>query len=165
VLAVIGDGEDVVRLRNLADALGLGASVRWLGPIYEEAAVAPWFMNAECFVYPGPIGLSLLQAFGYGLPVLTHDRRREHNPEIAALEDGRNGLLFPRGDPEALAGCIRRIGSESGLREALGAEARRTVELRYSTELMVERFLAAVRTASELVSRPQRPAVRASASL
>jgi len=163
LLAVIGDGEDAARLRGLSDALELGRAVRWLGSVYDETAVAPWFMSAECFVYPGPIGLSLLQAFGYGLPVLTHDRRREHNPEIAALEDWRNGGLFPRGDAAALARCIRRIGTESGLREALGAEARRTVEQRYTTELMVERFLAAVRTASERVSRPSRAVVGARA--
>ena len=40
-----------------------------LGSIYDEIELAPWFLTADAFVYPENIGLSILHAFGYGLPV------------------------------------------------------------------------------------------------
>jgi glycosyltransferase involved in cell wall biosynthesis len=149
-LAVIGDGPDAARLAARARMLGVDPQVHWVGALYEEAQLAPWFLSARCFVYPGPIGLSLLQAFGYGLPVITHGSRQQHNPEIAALREGGNGLTFPRGDAGALAERIARVCGDEDYRSGLAAEARRTVETEYTLEGMLERFTAAVNAARRL---------------
>ena len=117
--------------------------------IYEEERLAPWFLTSELFVYPGAIGLSLLHAFGYGLPVITHDNLHHQMPEIAALESGRNGLLYREGDAADLARQIRRAGTDESWRRLLAHEARRTVAEVYTLDAMVARFVAAVRCASE----------------
>jgi glycosyltransferase involved in cell wall biosynthesis len=149
-LAVIGDGPNVSELRTLATELGIQRHVRWLGAIYDEVVLAPWFLCATCFVYPGSIGLSLMQAFGYGLPIVTHNRRREHNPEIAALEENVNGLLFPRGNATALAERVRTICSDEPLRVRLAANALDTVTTQYTMANMVARFIAAVTSVSSM---------------
>jgi glycosyltransferase involved in cell wall biosynthesis len=156
--AVIGDGPDSARLAAQAATLGVDGFVHWVGPLYEQAQLAPWFLAAQCFVYPGPIGLGLLQAFGYGLPVITHGSRRQHNPEIAALREGSNGLMFPRGDADALAECIARVCADADFRSRLAAAARRTVDTEYTLEGMLERFSAAVAAARRL--RARAPAAR-----
>jgi len=148
-LVVVGGGGELVRLQQQAVRLGLEDRIRWLGPIYEEARLAPWFLTSELFVYPGAIGLSLLHAFGYGLPVVTHDNLHHQMPEIAALESGRNGLLYREGDAADLARQIRRAGADESLRRALAQDARRTVAEVYTLDAMVARFAAAVRCASE----------------
>lgn len=141
---VIGDGEDMPRLRSLARTLKVDAQVRWLGAQYEETQIAPWFLSSLCFVYPGPIGLSLLHAMGYGLPVITHDDRRRHNPEIAALRHGWNGLEFRAGDADDLARRIEAIAGDPAVRSAMAINALRTAVSEFSIENMAERFCAAV---------------------
>ncbi|HEV7716538.1 MAG TPA: glycosyltransferase family 4 protein, partial [Steroidobacteraceae bacterium] len=115
LLAVVGDGPDGRALRDLATRLGVSDHVLWLGSLYDEDELAPWFLSARCFVYPGPVGLSLIQAQAYGLPVITHDNPREHNPEIAALEEGVTGMTVPRGDVRALAECVATICGDDPL--------------------------------------------------
>jgi len=51
-------------------------------------------------------------------------------PEL--IEDGVNGLIAKSGDPAAFARQIERLIEDPGLRARLGAEARRTVEQRYT---------------------------------
>jgi glycosyltransferase involved in cell wall biosynthesis len=106
---LVGNGSCVPALQERAKAAGLGESVTFTGPIYDEAMLAPWAMSAACFVYPAAIGLSIYHAFAYGLPVLTSDDIASHNPEIEALEPGVNGLLVKDGDPNAFAQSIERV--------------------------------------------------------
>jgi glycosyltransferase involved in cell wall biosynthesis len=108
-LVLVGNGSCVPALQERAKAAGLGESVTFTGPIYDEAMLAPWAMSAACFVYPAAIGLSIYHAFAYGLPVLTSDDIASHNPEIEALEPGVNGLLVKDGDPAAFAEAIERV--------------------------------------------------------
>lgn len=149
LLVVVGEGPEGERLKTLAQDLGIAAHVRWLGAIYDEEQLAPWFLAARFFVYPGPIGLSLIQAMGYGLPVITHGSRAEHNPEIAALSDGINGLMFPRGDAAALADCIHRACADEQFRATLANASRATITTDYSMANMIERFARAVKAAAQ----------------
>jgi glycosyltransferase involved in cell wall biosynthesis len=153
VLAVVGDGPSGPALRARAASLNIQAHVKWLGSIYDEESLAPWFLSAQCFVYPGSIGLSLIQALGYGLPVLTHDNRREHNPEIAALIEGVTGMTFPRGDDRALAERLASICDDEPLRARMCRAARSLVEEQYSMKGMVLRFAASVTAASRMMHR------------
>jgi glycosyltransferase involved in cell wall biosynthesis len=146
---IIGDGEDRGPLMQLAEQHNLTAHVRWLGAQYEESSLAPWFLSSLCFAYPGPIGLSILHAMGYGLPVITHGDRRRHNPEIAALVNEWNGLEFLDGSATKLAEQIARIASDDAFRERLSVNARETSEQRFSLELMTERFLSAINAARD----------------
>jgi glycosyltransferase involved in cell wall biosynthesis len=141
---IIGDGEDRLRLQEMADRLGVSAHVRWVGEQYEDSRNAPWFLSALCFVYPGPIGLSLLHAMGYGLPVVTHGDRRRHNPEITALRHGWNGLEFIDGDVDDLAQQVASIGADPDRHRAMSSNARSTAMCEFSVDSMAERFCAAV---------------------
>jgi len=156
LLVVVGEGPDATRLKTLALQLGIADHVRWLGALYDDEQLAPWFLASRCFVYPGPIGLSLIQALGYGLPVITHANRSQHNPEIAALSDGINGLMFPRGDAAALADCVHRACAAEEFRTALAIAARETIRTNYSMANMIERFAHAVKTAARGSSRAPR---------
>jgi glycosyltransferase involved in cell wall biosynthesis len=147
-LAVIGSGDDMARLQRIGSELGIAPHVHWLGDIYDEESLAPWFLSACCLVYPGAIGLTLLHAFAYGLPVVTHSSRLLHNPEIAALIDNENGLLFARGDVEDLCAKLRLICDDPERAGRLSASAYRTIRERYSMDGMIERFRSAITEAA-----------------
>lgn len=144
LLAVIGDGTLRAEAEAKVKALGLAKNVRFLGAMFDEAQLAPWFLSAQCLLYPGPIGLSLLHAFAYGLPVVTHDNLRNQNPEIAALEPGVNGLTFKENDIADFAAAIGRILGDVGFQKTLGERARITAHQDYTMAAMVRNFENAV---------------------
>jgi glycosyltransferase involved in cell wall biosynthesis len=142
---IIGSGPAERDLRQLADSLDLSPSVQFLGSIYDEALLAPWFMSASAFCYPVNIGLSLLHAFGYGLPVVTSDRTSAQNPEIEALKSGYNGLVFADGDVEDLAHVLFQVLTRPDVRTRLSKAAHQTAIEAFSLDNMVDGLEAAVR--------------------
>jgi glycosyltransferase involved in cell wall biosynthesis len=146
-LAVIGDGHEEQSLRSLCRRLDVEQHVRWLGSMLEQRDMAPWFLAADCFIYPGAIGLSLLHAFGYGLPVVTHNNLRNQMPEIAALRHLENGYLYREGEINSLMEGVRYICEDTARRRLMG-DAALAVSKDYSLETMLERFLVAVRAAA-----------------
>ncbi|MBM4108251.1 MAG: glycosyltransferase [Phycisphaerae bacterium] len=143
-LVVVGRGPDGGRLRNLARELGVEDRVRFAGPIYDEALLARYFAAATVFAYPANMGLSLLHAFGYGVPVVAGDRRAHHNPEIEALRHNENGLFFKDGDAASLADALASVLDDKALRTRLAAGAYRTATEERTLDAMVDGFLAAV---------------------
>lgn len=138
---IVGDGPELARLQALAATLGLGDRVLFAGRIYDDMHLAPWALCASVFSYPVNLGLSILHAFGYGLPVVTSDDIRAHGPEVEALEPGVNGLLYRSADIDHLAEQCWAILKNSAGQRRMAEAARRTVTERYSLENMVQGFL------------------------
>lgn len=141
---IVGGGADMPNLAALAASLGIEDRIRLVGPLYEESALAPHFLTADLFVYPANIGLSILHAMGYGLPVVTGDRLDTQNPEIEALRPGENGLLFAHGDPAALAATIASLHADPHRLATMRAAAAATTE-RFTTGRMADGLEAAAR--------------------
>lgn len=137
---VIGDGELRESLQFQAKELGVDAHIRWLGAIYEEEELAPWFLSSDVMVHPAGIGLSLNHAFGYGVPVVTHDQIKKHNPEIAVLKDKVNGFLYEEGNDDALCHFLITLLQDESLRREMGERALETVRTEYNTAVMANRY-------------------------
>lgn len=147
-LAIIGGGDYRGRLEELAARLDLAEHVRFLGAIYEEDRLAPWFVSSDLFVYPANIGLSLLHAFAYALPVVTSDDLAAQNPEIEALQHGKNGLLYAAGSAEALAESIATVLNDPDKLRQMSAAAEATVRDRFNVQTMADGMEAAIRYAA-----------------
>jgi len=139
-LVIVGDGREKVHLQTLAAELGESDSVIFTGAIYEEHGLAPWMLSASLFCYPTNIGLSLMHAFGYGLPVVTGNDIARHNPEIEAFVNGVNGLFFAHGDVNDMADKWLRIMNDGTLRQNLSAKALYQVERQYTLDKMLQGF-------------------------
>lgn len=104
-LVVVGpgrDGEYAAELRALADRLGIGEDVVWVGGVPLEETVR-FYRCADVFVYPSfneTFGLPILEAMATGCPVVTSDTSAM--PETA----GGSALLADPHDPEAIADAI-----------------------------------------------------------
>ncbi|MHB8837660.1 MAG: glycosyltransferase [Gemmatimonadaceae bacterium] len=153
-VAIVGDGPERASLVQAIEARGLSDVVIMVGRLYDEMRLAPWFLCADVFCYPENVGLSLLHAFGYGVPAVVSDRRSCHNPEIDALQPGANGLLYQHGNAADLALQLTRILSDKPLRQALSASALSTVNEQYSLSRMVDGMEQAIWFAAR--SRKQR---------
>lgn len=137
---VIGRGPEEPKLKMLAERLGLKEDVRWLGAVYEEEELAPWFLASTAFLHPGAAGLSVLHAFGYGLPVITHDNAENHYPEFAAVKNNVNALLYHGDEVPSLVSKIEELLSDPARRLSLGTSALRTAREEYNIDVMAARF-------------------------
>jgi glycosyltransferase involved in cell wall biosynthesis len=126
VLALAGDGplrsevagapQDVQALgfvpRDHLPALYAAADVLVLPSIQTETFLEPW-------------GLVVNEAMHQGTPVITSDAVGAQRGGL--VRDGRNGLVAPAGDAEALAARLRTLAQNPQLCEALGVAARQDV--------------------------------------
>ncbi|MCC6951045.1 MAG: glycosyltransferase family 4 protein [Phycisphaerales bacterium] len=147
-VAIVGDGPASDPLRALARELRLDDTVKFTGAIYGEDQLAPWFLSAHAFCYPANIGLSLIHALIYGVPVVTSREQRAQNPEIEAFRDGENGLGFPQDDLEGMTAALDRVLSDQAFQRTLSAAARATVEHDYTISKMVDGLEGALRYAA-----------------
>jgi glycosyltransferase involved in cell wall biosynthesis len=157
-LIIVGDGPLRPQAASEFTAMGLDDRVRWAGPIYENVDIAPWMMSSACMFYPGTVGLSLIHALAYGLPVVIHDDDAAHGPEIAAHQPGVNGATFRLADgaagaAKALAGILDDPARARAMQEA----ARATVRDTFNVDDMARRFLEVFETT---LRRPAEPARR-----
>lgn len=144
-VVIVGAGEDLPNLKRLIAEKKLEERVLLVGAVYEEKQLAPYFLSSQVYCYPRNIGLSILHAFGYGLPVVTGDDYKSHNPEIEALRPGENGKLYKDGDSDSLAETLRTILEDPALAKRMGEAAHATVMERFSVKAMVDGFEGAVR--------------------
>ncbi|MCD4705018.1 glycosyltransferase family 4 protein [bacterium] len=101
---VIGDG-DLGKYKKMAKEYHVDDHMMFLGSLYGHDA-HKYFLESDLFVYPGGIGLSILHALSFGLPVITTDNFSLHFPEIELLEPGVNGDFYKDEDPMSLADII-----------------------------------------------------------
>jgi glycosyltransferase involved in cell wall biosynthesis len=131
-IKVIGGGPDQHQLEAQAALDGL-TTVHFLGQTPREQTLAAindarflvfsseWYEN-----FPVTIG----EAFACRTPVIAS--RMGAMKEI--VSDGRTGLLFSPGDPEDLAQKVEWAWTHPDEMRAMGAEARREYELKYTAE-------------------------------
>ncbi|HUA74438.1 MAG TPA: glycosyltransferase family 4 protein [Solirubrobacteraceae bacterium] len=115
---VAGDG-DRERYQALADSLGVGEAIHWLGVTRDVGLV---YALADAFVLPSAyetFSLVTFEAAASGLPLLATPVSGVRE----LIEDGRNGYLIDR-EPATIARRLVQLGGDAGLRARLGAGAR-----------------------------------------
>lgn len=138
-LLIIGGGEDLPLVR----ALAAGRSwVHVMGPRFGAEKIELMLL-AHLMLMPGLVGLAILDAGAAGLPLVT-TAFPWHSPEIAYLEDGRNGVIVPAWrDPDAFADAVVALLGDPVRLARLGAGALVTSR-RYTVEAMADRFVDGV---------------------
>jgi glycosyltransferase involved in cell wall biosynthesis len=137
-LNLVGDGDLRPRLEQLARTLRISSAVAFLG---EQRNVAGCLEQSDLFAFPSFMEASpnaVIEAMAAGLPIVATNVGGI--PEL--IEDGRNGLLVPPGDPSAMATALLRLMEDDVRASDLAEAARRTVEARYSFKQMVTAFEA-----------------------
>jgi teichuronic acid biosynthesis glycosyltransferase TuaC len=124
---IVGDGPERERLRVLAASLGLEGMIELRGALPHREAVAV-ARAGSLFVLPSvneAFGVAYVEAMGGGVPAI--GCRGEDGPdEIAAAGGGI--VLVPPLNPTALAAQIDALLSDRPQLDALGQQARLTIE-------------------------------------
>jgi glycosyltransferase involved in cell wall biosynthesis len=132
----VGDGPERARLEHLARESGLAESVMFTGFRADVRQLLPAFdAYVNSSVYEG-VSLTLLEAMAASLPAVA--TAVGGTPEVVTVD---TGLLVPARAPDTLAGAMLVLAVSPERRAALGAQARRRVEMLFSVERMVARYL------------------------
>lgn len=100
---MIGNNSDLDGIDTLIHQFGLDDRVWIYGPLYDEQKKGEMMYNADICVSPGNVGLTALDTFMYGLPLITHGDPFSTGPEYETLNDGVNGLFFKKDSAADLA--------------------------------------------------------------
>ncbi len=137
VLLLLGSGELETDLRQLAEALGIGSSVRFLG---FRTDVARCLAASDLFTISSStegLPISLLEALATGLPTVATDV----GGIPAALGSPPAGILVPPGDPSAFASALLSLTVDASERRRLGSLAlQRSAE--YSLASSADRYIS-----------------------
>ena len=153
VLTLVGDGPEREGLKKRAEVLGVGEAVTFTGEV-PHVDVPGILWGHDIFVLPAVVtgtgeteglGTVMLEAMAARLPVAASDVGGI--PDI--VEHERTGLLFPQGDPDAVAGAVVRLSGDGDLRERLVKAAGERVRERFSWPVIAgqyEEYFSRIRT-------------------
>ena len=131
-LAVVGGGDDLPRLKEIASSLGISESVCFLENL-SRAEMAACYAHAEVFALPSTgegFGMVFLEAMAFSKPIVG----ALAGGTIDLVEDGINGFLVRPRDAEALEQTLARLLRDESLRIELGRRGAEIVRRNYSFE-------------------------------
>jgi glycosyltransferase involved in cell wall biosynthesis/O-antigen/teichoic acid export membrane protein len=151
LVSICGSGPMEPELRELIRAHDLGGNVEltgWLDPEALQRRVAAADVVLVPSIWPESFGLSCLEAFAEGVPVIATDLGGI--PDL--VRPGVCGLLVPPGDAAALARAIAELLSDEPRRRELGRAAR-AVHAEYTLDRHVSEVDSAYRDAMDAPRR------------
>ena len=150
VLIVIGVGPKEREYKVLAKELEVDDYIMWLGAERDQMKLAPWFLSAAMYVYPGAVGLGIIHSLSYGLPVVVHENANHQMPEFEVMENGKTGLTFKENDVADMVDKILKLLDEPQKCKAMGNYSSAKVFSQYSMDQMIKNYSAAIEAAHSI---------------
>ncbi len=136
-LCIAGEGPEHERLDELATRSGVRPRVRFLGWREDTAAL---LAAADVFVCPSrhePLGNVVIEAWAQSRPVVA--TASQGPGEL--IQDGKNGVLVPIDDHQAMAGAIKAVLGDEVFAQSLATSGRRAYEAAYTEAEVVQNYL------------------------
>ncbi len=136
----IGGGNKPDGLKLLAESLGVGDRIRFLG-LKDRRYIFSHIWEYDLMCHPSRyegFGLTVAEGIAAGLPVVVPDS----DGPCEIIKNGEFGYVFRKGDAKSLADILEEIYSHyEEYAERVVSKARAHVEENYSVRHMVEQYL------------------------
>lgn len=142
-LLIIGDGEEKQKLEEYSKELFLSNSISFLGSIYDEEILSIYYYISDVFVMPSWVGLSIVHAFCYHLPIIT-EKSDLHAPEIQYFYNNYNGLYYEKDNHLSLCKTMYEILNDRTKLIQFKKNAFDTVNEQASIDTMIEQINNAI---------------------
>jgi glycosyltransferase involved in cell wall biosynthesis len=120
-LLIVGSGTDLERLENLAYKRRIASHVTFTGRVTDEEKIELQKVG-DMYVMPSPAELqciAMLEAMASGKPVVAVDA----GPLGELCQNGRNGWLVERDNPDAMAEGLKKLLADDEQRKTFGKES------------------------------------------
>lgn len=139
-IVILGDGPEREKLMEKAKKCG-AANIHWKGHLGAGVKkLAPYYSRADVFVAPSvwdePLGLVILEAMACRTPVVV--TRKGGIP--LAVKDGYNGFFVRPRNSTQIVEKVNKLLDDAVLRRKMGENARKSVEKRFSWQIIAHRF-------------------------
>ena len=142
-LLFVGDGPLMFDLKLRARELQVESRVVFEGHISDVEKLRELYDTAIVSVSPGYVGLSIVQSFAFGVPMIVA-RDEPHAPEIEALMEGANGRTFTSDSVSDLSEALLAFVRDRDVWIERRTSIMRDCVERYSVESMAERMAEVV---------------------
>jgi len=148
-LTIVGDAQDADYMpvfQAAVDESGCADRIV-VRPTVAKQALPALFAEHDIYLFPSlyePFSLTLIHAMALGIPTVAS----AVGGNLEIVTEGESGLLFPKADPEALGGCIRRLVVDPELRARIASGGRRSAS-RFTFERMVGEMSAFLKSGSQ----------------
>ena len=137
-LVIAGTGAEEPRLRRYAQALGIGARVCFVGPVFGNDKVK-LLSGADVMVLPSyseGLPYALLESMAAGVPVIATPVGAI--PDV--VSDGIHGFLVPPRDGKAIAESLAILAGDRDKLSWMSRACRRRVRAAFSIERLAQEF-------------------------
>ena len=141
VYLIIGIGPDAKDMQDMIERAGLTDKFMFTGYRFD---IIKYLSASDIFVLPSyreGLPTTLLQAMALGLSCIATNIRGSRE----LIDDKISGLIVNPHESGALAQAITTILDDPAMAEAMGRQARRTVEERYSRGMLLPRTMDTIR--------------------
>jgi len=139
-LDIVGTGAYLGELKVLAQKLEVEEKVTFHGRV-DDDELARIYAAADIYLIPTMryegLPLALLEAMSHGIPTISS----EIGGNADVITHDLDGLFIKPGDMGELVSSIRKLGTDSKLRNSISIAARETTEKRFDKERMVKETL------------------------
>ncbi|MBY0359185.1 MAG: glycosyltransferase family 4 protein [Candidatus Obscuribacterales bacterium] len=142
-LLIVGGGPLEQAIKQKVRELGLNESVDFYGQVSNVESLKQLYASAVASVSPGYVGLSIVQSFGFGIPMLIACDE-PHAPEIEAANEGKNCLFFNSDSATALSEAMQKLMADRSEWLGKSVDIVEYCRQRYSLEAMSDRFVEAL---------------------
>jgi glycosyltransferase involved in cell wall biosynthesis/phosphoheptose isomerase len=152
----LADDPEAVRLRGIAEELGVASRVHLLGQLAHDAMPGVYRTADVVLAVPWyePFGITPLEAAACARPVVG----AAVGGLLDSVQDGVTGLLVPPRDVPSLVDAVRTLLADPGRRESMGEVARRRAVRSFDWDVVAERtelVLQAVVSGASAAVRPR----------
>lgn len=137
-LVMVGDGPERARVEHRARSLGVAEACTFVG---KQPRIVDYLSVADLLLLPSEhesFGLAALEAMAREVPVIAS--RTGGVPEVVV--EGETGLLSDVGDVEKMSADAVALLRDPERRQQMGRRARQRALERYSTDLIIPRYIA-----------------------
>jgi glycosyltransferase involved in cell wall biosynthesis len=139
-LDIVGTGAYLGELKVLSQKLEVEDKVTFHGRV-DDDELARIYGAADIYLIPTMryegLPLALLEAMSHGIPTISS----EIGGNADVITHDLDGLFIKPGDMSELVSSIRKLGTDSKLRNSISIAARETTEKRFDKERMVKETL------------------------
>lgn len=137
-LKVIGTGQDLGKLKELAEDVGMTKHVKFFGMVKDYTNVIKEIKKSSIMVLPSTregFGIVLVEAFACHVPCIAY----YSDGVVAVIEDGKNGFLVKQRDAEELASKIRVLLKNKNKADKFAKHGRKKTEKHFVWDKVVDK--------------------------
>jgi len=142
-LHIVGDGSEMALIKAYQQD---SDNIITYGSIYNDKETAKLLFSSDIMVIPGYVGLSIVHAFSFGVPLITSKTSSNgpaHSPEIEFFKHNENGL-YCESNPQSISDTLVELFGDKQKLQSMKEAALTTADEKANIEKFIEGFDRAI---------------------